>query len=160
MRTSSSSLGSLSKKAGPAEGLAISVSYKPGQRQYGGISVPSRAANSYARGVLTWTNSIGVFSPRGRDADILVAGNAFGTIFTAERFRGLEMKTDLMDTVKALPLSVRKRNLCANVSFLGYVSLPDSRHGLAHAHEDDMPRDGIRRVRARVRNLHRFWSLR
>lgn len=49
---------------------------------------------------------MGVFSPRGRDADILVAGNAFGTIFIAERFRGLEMKTDLMDTMKKLPMSV------------------------------------------------------
>lgn len=45
-------------------------------------------------GALTRTNSIGVFSPRGLDADTLVAGNAFGTILTAERFRGLEMTTE------------------------------------------------------------------
>lgn len=39
-------------------------------------------------------------SPGGRDADTLAAGNAFGTIFTEVRFRGLDMTSEEMDTAQ------------------------------------------------------------
>lgn len=98
---------------------------------------------------------MGVFSPRGRDADILVAGNAFGTIFTAERFRGLEMKTDVMDTVNKLLLSVftMEAGLVRESFFLWVCVFPRFATVSAHAH-------GNQRVRGRARGLHRFWSLR
>jgi hypothetical protein len=71
VKTSSSSLDSLRMKAGPPAAVGTSRSC---------------------------TNSKGRLSPRDRDADTLVAGNAFGTILTDVFFRGLEMTSDEIDT--------------------------------------------------------------
>jgi hypothetical protein len=53
----------------------------------------------------TWTNSTGELSPSDRDADTLVAGNAFGTMLIDVRFRGLDMTTEEIDT--AIVVSMR-----------------------------------------------------
>lgn len=49
-------------------------------------------------------------SPGDRDADTLVAGNAFGTIFTEDRFRGLVMTSEeivtIADAVRDRPAAV------------------------------------------------------
>jgi hypothetical protein len=47
---------------------------------------------------LTWTHSRGAESPEARDADTLVAGNAFGTMFIEVRRLGLEMTAEEMVT--------------------------------------------------------------
>jgi hypothetical protein len=48
--------------------------------------------------VLTWTNSRGAESPEARDAETLVAGNPFGTMFIEVRRLGLEMTAEEMVT--------------------------------------------------------------
>lgn len=50
--------------------------------------------------VLTRTNSTGAGSPEDRDADTLVAGYAFGTMFTEARRFELVMTAEEIDTVR------------------------------------------------------------
>lgn len=68
----------------------------------------------------TWMKSTGALSPKGRDADTLVAGNALGTMLREVRFRGLLMTQEAMDTVHRMcqPLS--------NVGMMQCVSYIDS----------------------------------
>jgi hypothetical protein len=95
VKTRSSSLESFSRNPGPAPGVVCSVSYASRVRddcyrqRYLGIGWP-----------LTRTNSRGAESPEARDADTLVAGNAFGTMFTEVRRFGLAMTAEEMDTAR------------------------------------------------------------
>lgn len=98
VKTSSSSFVSLSKKVGGQPGPADSESLGGASCQLGeGSSIWSPHLGKALR---TWTNSIGVFSPRERDTDARVAGNALGTMLIEVRFRGLEMTSEEMDTVR------------------------------------------------------------
>lgn len=67
----------------------------------------------------TCTNSIGVFSPMERDTDARVAGNALGTMLIEVRFRGLEMTSEEMDTVR------RKTGRSALIQQSGETADPD-----------------------------------
>ena len=95
VKTSSSSLESFSRKAGPELEVVDSASCNNTVRHH--YSGPETATLRSTR-QLTRTNSTGVESPDVLDADTLVAGNAFGTMFIGARRFGLVMTAEEMDT--------------------------------------------------------------
>lgn len=66
-------------------------------------------------------NSSGVLSPKLRDADTLVAGNALGTMLIEARFRGEAMTREAIDTMASHVLvnrAVRDGVYCGRTSVL------------------------------------------
>ena len=92
LKTSSSSFESFRRKFGAPFGCNGSVSWQ----RLVSITCISQALVEGR----TCTNSSGLLSPDGRDADTLLAGNALGTMLMELRFFGLEIRSDDMLTAK------------------------------------------------------------